>query len=96
MTPEQLENGTVSFTSDVYSLGLVLYEMFTARRPFSADTRAGLVELHRDTGPSGLGQHVENLNPMVESGGTMRADSLSPDTLHFAATHVALVTTDVM
>jgi hypothetical protein len=38
MAPEQLEERRVSVASDIYSLGLVLYEVFTGRRPFEANT----------------------------------------------------------
>jgi Tfp pilus assembly protein PilF/tRNA A-37 threonylcarbamoyl transferase component Bud32 len=35
MAPEQLENGHATIQSDIYSLGLVLYEMVTGSKPFS-------------------------------------------------------------
>ena len=40
MAPEQLSGTDVSSRSDVYALGLVLYEMFTGRQPFEAKTLA--------------------------------------------------------
>ena len=36
MAPEQLSGKEVSAQSDVYALGVVLYEIFTGRRPFNA------------------------------------------------------------
>ena len=36
MAPEQLAGHEVTVRSDIYSLGLVLYEIFTGKRAFSA------------------------------------------------------------
>ena len=44
MAPEQLSGKEVSAQSDVYALGVVLYEMFTGKRPFNASTRAELIK----------------------------------------------------
>lgn len=37
--------------SDLYSLGLVLFEMATGRRPFVADTSEEILDLHRSAAP---------------------------------------------
>ena len=42
MAPEQLRGGEITFRSDLYALGLILYEMFTGRRFFEAKTLADL------------------------------------------------------
>ena len=38
MAPEQFTGKTVDFRADMYALGLILYEMITGRKPFTADT----------------------------------------------------------
>ena len=44
MAPEQLQGGEPTLHSDMYSLGVVLYELLVGRRPFTADKLETLVQ----------------------------------------------------
>jgi len=44
MSPEQIEGKELTLHSDMYSLGVVLYELLTGKRPFVADDLDGLVK----------------------------------------------------
>lgn len=67
MSPEQLEGQELTAKSDIYSLGLVLYELFTGKKAFEAATLAELLRLRRsDTTPTSPSQHVPELDPLVE------------------------------
>ena len=66
MAPEQLAGTEVDVRSDVYALGLVLYETFTGRRAFPADSIGELARLQRDGTPPAPSRHVPALNTAVE------------------------------
>jgi serine/threonine-protein kinase len=42
MSPEQVQGQAVDHRTDIFSLGIILYEMATGRRPFRSDSAAGL------------------------------------------------------
>ena len=66
MSPEQISGREVTARSDIYGLGLVLYELFTGRPPFRADSMAEYQTLHNESVPSNPTQHVPGLDPVVE------------------------------
>jgi TolB-like protein len=52
MSPEQLEGLRVDHRSDLFSLGIICYEMATSRRPFTGESAAALISaILRDTPP---------------------------------------------
>lgn len=66
MSPEQISGREVTQRSDIYGLGLVLYELFTGQPPFRADSPAEYRTLHNESLPSRPTQHVPGLDPVVE------------------------------
>jgi serine/threonine protein kinase len=65
MAPEQLAGKEVSTRSDIYSLGLVLYEVFTGKRAFS-EKPAEVLRAGADRTPSRPSSVVKDLNPVIE------------------------------
>ena len=65
MAPEQIAGKEVSPRSDIYALGLVLYEVFTGKRAF-AEKAAGALHGRDDRTPSRPSSVVKDLDPIIE------------------------------
>ncbi|MBP6822797.1 MAG: serine/threonine protein kinase, partial [Acidobacteria bacterium] len=52
MSPEQFAGKEVTTKSDIYALGLVLYEIFTGKRVFEAGSLAELQKMHESSSPT--------------------------------------------
>ena len=63
MSPEQAEGKSVDHRSDIFSIGIILYEMATGQRPFTGETAASVLSsIIKDTPPS-----VTEVNPALPS-----------------------------
>jgi serine/threonine-protein kinase len=66
MAPEQLEGKAASVRSDVYALGLVLYEIYTGKRAFDAPTLAEIRRKHSEDAPAPPSSVTSGIDPVVE------------------------------
>jgi serine/threonine-protein kinase len=67
MSPEQLSGREVTTRSDVYSLGLVLYEIFTGKRVFEGKTFVEFLRKHEHEAPVEPSRLVTTLDSAIES-----------------------------
>jgi serine/threonine-protein kinase len=66
MSPEQLQGREVTVRSDIYALGLLIYELVSGRRAFEGKGLAELARKHRDERPIEPSAIVPDLDPAVE------------------------------
>ena len=66
MAPEQFRDAkVVDFRADIYSFGVVLFEMIAGERPFAAETFAKLAKLHERAAPPSILRHIPGKHARV-------------------------------
>jgi serine/threonine protein kinase len=61
MSPEQCKGDEISIQSDIYSIGIVLYEMLTGEPPFTGNKPLAIAFKHVNTAPDNIGDKVPDL-----------------------------------
>ncbi|MCZ6772100.1 MAG: protein kinase [Proteobacteria bacterium] len=67
LSPEQALGRDVGYRADLYSAGVVLFEMLAGRKPFSADTPSALVYQHVYADIPKLPEHASAFQPLINS-----------------------------
>ncbi len=66
LSPEQARGEKLTASSDLYSLGVVMFEMLTGRPPFVGPTAVSIAMQHASTYPPSLRQFNANVPPSLE------------------------------
>jgi eukaryotic-like serine/threonine-protein kinase len=77
LSPEQAQGQPVDFSSDIYSIGVMLYEMVTGVVPFGGDTAVAIALRHVSDPPTPIRQLQPNVHPALEAA-VMRALEKDP------------------
>lgn len=99
MAPEVFEGNSAGARSDVYSLGVLAYEVIAGERPFIADTYEALMVAHHTAVPKDLMSYRPDLDPRVKRI-VSKAMARDPeqrfaDAREFAATFAGVVGLDI-
>ncbi|MBP7015013.1 MAG: serine/threonine protein kinase, partial [Steroidobacteraceae bacterium] len=66
MSPEQGHGAPLDERSDLYSLGVVLFEMLTGAKPYVAETPLAVIYMHANSPVPRLPQQLSQLQPLLD------------------------------
>jgi len=66
MSPEQIQEDLITSQTDLFSLGVVAYELLTGKHPFGAESFSSLIHRVVNEEPTPLASHRPDLPPVVQ------------------------------
>ena len=84
LSPEQAQGHPIDHRSDLYSLGIVLYEMLAGRPPFSGDSPVAIAYRHLSENPLPPSTHNAAIPPALDAA-VLRAMEKDPDARYESA-----------
>jgi eukaryotic-like serine/threonine-protein kinase len=78
MAPEQVRGGSVDPRTDIYSLGIIMYELFTGTTPYVGNDPIEIALQHVTGQPKPPREHAPDLSPVLEAI-ILKAMAMQPD-----------------
>ena len=66
MSPEQGHGQPLDVRSDLYSLGVIFYEMLTRKKPFLAPSAMAVIYMHGNAPVPALPENLRRYEPLIE------------------------------
>ena len=95
MSPEQAHGIPLDGRSDVYALGIVLFELLTGHEPFQAETPMGMLLMHIQEPLPSLSRMRSDIPPAIESV-VVRATAKTPNERYASAGEMAQAFTEAL
>jgi len=78
MAPEQIKGNRGNACTDIYALGMILYECLAGQLPYQGDNALAIMSQHVTVSPRPLGHFLHHVNPVLEEV-VMKAIRRNPD-----------------